>query len=69
MSFQIERLTMVWSADNGDHWAWRKVRVAGRPVEWKTRREAEGYIDLCYSQAKKRNEVRVVEVAAEVAAQ
>lgn len=48
MTYQIERLCDVYSSAKGDHRVWKKVRGQpdGKPLEWKTEREAKSFIDL-----------------------
>lgn len=65
MTFMIERLAKVYSADKGDHHRWVKLRKQpeGKVFEWNTKREAEGFIDLLTSRVGDNPEYRVVEVA------
>lgn len=64
MTFMIERLVDAYSTALGEHKAWRKLRASGseRPYEWTTRREAEGFVKLCYDPPGDKIGVRVVEV-------
>ena len=63
MTFQVERLTPVYSVKDGDSVIWRKVNShsSNKPLEWATKREAQAFADLFLVRGAQQD-VRVVEV-------
>ncbi len=62
MTYRIEVLAKLYSAERGDYREWRPVRPSGdnKPYEWQTEREADAMRRLCYDT--RSWEARVVKV-------
>jgi len=67
MTYRIEVLLRTYHILRGDEETWRPMHAVGKePYTWRTLREAEAMLDLCFPDKHLRHRVRIVEIPAEV---